>query len=210
MRLNILTLTALLLLTAGFAFAATFDNGSFEISTCDPLAGSFNTQGAVSTCLTAWTVTQNNVDYINGYWQASDGTHSVDLNGNTSAGGIEQVFDTLVGYLYLVTFDLAGNPDGGIKTLDVTAAGTTTSYSFDTAGKDLTNMGWSQQFFAFTANSTSTTLQFLSTTGDCCAGAALDNVAVTAAPEPSSLVLIGLGASALGLIRRRKSHPHVK
>jgi choice-of-anchor C domain-containing protein len=209
MRLSILTFTALLW-TAGLAFASTFDNGSFEISTCDPLAGSFNTQGAGSTCLTAWTVTQNNVDYINGYWQASDGTHSIDLNGNTFAGGIEQVFDTVVGYFYLVTFDLAGNPDGGIKTLDVTAGGTTTSYSFDTAGKDTTNMGWAPQFFAFTANSTSTTLRFLSTTGDCCAGPALDNVAVTAAPEPSSLVLIVVGASALALIRRRNSHLHVK
>jgi choice-of-anchor C domain-containing protein len=187
---------------AGAGLANPIVNGSFEDSACDPVFGNFNTQAAGSACVTSWTVTQNSVDYINGYWQASDGMHSIDLNGNQFAGGIEQVFDTLLGYMYIVTFDLAGNPDGGVKTLDVTAAGTTTSYSFDTAGKDTTNMGWSTQVFAFTADSTSTTLRFLSTTDNCCAGAAIDNVAVTDAPEPSSLLLIGAGA--LAIHRRRK------
>lgn len=130
---------------------------------------------------------------IGPFWTASDGINSVDLNGN-QPGSVSQSFSTIPGVQYTVQFDLAGNPGSpqGVKTLEVSAAGTQANYSFDTNGKSGTNMGWTPQTFGFTATNTSTTLMFRSTYvgngtyPDIAQGAALDNVRVTWVPTPTT------------------------
>ena len=99
---------------------AGFINGSFELGT-DP--GSYLTlNGDDSSAITGWTVVggTNAIDYIGSYWDASDGYRSLDLNGNPGPGGIEQIVNTICGKTYEITFDMAGNPDGGptIKSLN--------------------------------------------------------------------------------------------
>ena len=169
-------------LVAAPAFAAPIlTNGGFEAGT---FANPYNPVFAVNNAtIDGWTVDSGSVDLITTYWTSSEGDQSIDLNGWTP-GSMSQAFPTIVGHNYKVTFDLAGNPDGGtpLKTLNVSATGgATTPYSFDTTGQSDSNMGWLPQTYSFTANSASTTLTFASTTTSNSDpfGPALDNVNVS-------------------------------
>jgi choice-of-anchor C domain-containing protein len=188
-------------------------NGSFETATVNP--GSFLQLDAVSTAITGWTVSQGSIDYIGTFWQASNGSRSLDLSG-ANAGGIQQTFNTTVGKTYRVTFDLAGNPNTSptIKQMRISAAGSSANFSFDITGKSTTNMGWLSKSWDFTANSTTTTLEFISLTNSF-DGPALDNVSVialsppptpTPIPEPSSVLgLLSLGVLGISSALKRQS-----
>ncbi len=167
------------------AMAAAFSNGSFETGTPP---GSFLTLTAPnSTDIANWTVSAGSVDYIGSYWQAADGSRSLDMNG-TGAGTITQTFDTTPGATYTVTFDLSGNPDGGptMKVLQVSAGGSPELFYYDTAthGNTKTNMKWEAETYVFTATGPSTTLTFASQIAGAY-GPALDNVALAAGPQLS-------------------------
>lgn len=158
------------------AFAASLvTNGGFESGTAP---GVFLTVGTGGTDIDDWDVVSGNVDYIGSYWVAQEGDRSIDMTGN-AAGAISQTFATTIGEDYTVTFYLAGNPAGGpaVKSLNVDAGGAPVNYSFDTTGKSLTDMGWTQETFNFTATTALTTLTFTSLTPGFF-GPALDNVAV--------------------------------
>jgi len=155
-------------------------NGSFEhgIDT----GSSFITLYLGSTDITGWTVTQNNIDYVGGYWQAADGNRSLDMNG-TAVGAIEQTFSTAVGAVYEVHFSLAGNPNTNpkLKRLKVRAGSDSTEVSFDATPYWTGNMGWMTIFWSFTATANQTTIEFISLNNEldnCCGGVALDNVFV--------------------------------
>lgn len=113
--------------------------------------------GGFESGITSWTVNSGDVDVVTG-WQASEGTRSLDLNG-FGPGSISQSFGTVNGRNYQLFFDLAGNPGHqGVVTLNVTVAGTTTPYSFNTAGRSETGMGWQAKVLNFTAVGSSTTV----------------------------------------------------
>ena len=155
-------------------------NGSFETpgSSC---VGGFTVLGAGDTSIDGWTVGVNTIDWICTIWEATDGTKSIDLTGTPGAGSIYQVISTEAGATYETTFDMAGNPhcDAKLKSMTVSAAGSSEDFTFDTTGKvwpdDAFNMGYVQKSFTFTATSTSTTLEFVSNTPGSC-GPVLDNV----------------------------------
>jgi choice-of-anchor C domain-containing protein len=188
-------------------------NGSFETATVNPNPGDFIRLDAGSTAITGWTVSQGTIDYIGTYWQASEGSRNLDLSG-ANAGGIQQTFNTTVGKTYRVTFDLAGNPNTSptIKQMRISAAGSSDNFSFDITGKSTTNMGWLSKSWDFTANSTTTTLEFISLTNSF-DGPALDNVSVialspppTSIPEPSSVLgLLSLGVLGISSALKRQS-----
>jgi choice-of-anchor C domain-containing protein len=159
-------------------------NGSFEEG---PAVG----DGAAvllekgSTALKGWVVSQGNIDVVDSlFWKAADGKRSLDMNGIT-AGAISQTFKTRKGQKYRITFDLAaGAPDTEPKDkrLQVSAAGKTTEFTFDSTGKTPVNMGWVSKTWEFTAEADETTLEFLSLTeGN--SGPALDDVVVVAIRE---------------------------
>lgn len=210
MRVGFLTTAAVLSIMSAPAAAAGFVNGSFESSTCGTPSGGFTTVVAGNNCITAWTVDSGSVDLVNGYWQAYDGTHSVDLAGN-QPGSISQLFDTVAGQLYSVDYWLSGNPDGGdFQKWGVVSAvngGTIASATFlGLQGLSHSNMNYNHWNFQFTATGNSTKLTFASDPSEGFYGAVLDSVSVTGpVPEPSTWAMLLVGFFGIGLFLRRRT-----
>ena len=218
MKLLTGTFAALSILAAASSVnAATIVNGGFESSTLSPAEAAqmasqgFATLTAGNNDLTGWSIGGAGIDYIGSYWVPAGGTHSIDLNA-LSAGSIFQTISTVVGQAYEVSFDLAGNPDGApkVKLAIADASGQPgAAYFFDTTGKTKTNMGWTPFTYDFTAQSTSTTLTFSNSNQSGFKtpfGAALDNISISAVPEPTSWALMLVGFGGLGMaIRSRRS-----
>jgi choice-of-anchor C domain-containing protein len=216
MKTKLLTIGASLVFFAAIspASANLIVNGSFEapsVGSADAPSGSFTTLFGGSTNIGSWTVTgntDNSVDWINGYWQAQDGTHSIDLNG-TSLGGVEQTISTVLGQHYLLTFWLSGNPDlsGGTRTLDVSAGASTVPFQYVMTGSNgKTSMLWEQESLNFTGTGSPMVISFVSTTSsNCCFGPALDNVSVSAVPELSTWIMMLIGFAGVGSLAYRRA-----
>jgi choice-of-anchor C domain-containing protein len=198
-------LGALIVAGASPAVAAPFTNGSFELGSVNP-GGGWITLNSGSPAITGWEIFDGTIDYIGAYWQAADGSRSLDLNGNDGPAGIRQTFDTIGGGTYQVSFALAGNPDGApvTKSVQVTSGGVSQLFAFTIAGASRADMGWAYHSLLFTAAGSSTTLSFLSDTAGAYYGPALDDVSVTAVPEPATLSLVALGLAAVARARRRR------
>jgi choice-of-anchor C domain-containing protein len=161
-------------------------NGSFETGSFS--GAPWDTLHPGSTNITGWTIEAGTLDWIGGYWPASDGSRSIDLNGEEPAT-ISQSLATTVGNTYTVNFDLSSNPTCGptIKTLTVGATGATTepfTYDPSVTGNTLIDMKWDTRTYVFVATSTASSLTFTSTTAGIC-GPAIDNVVVTETVTPS-------------------------
>jgi choice-of-anchor C domain-containing protein len=174
------------------ALASDVVNGSFEDGDF-PQGVAFQTLSAGTpgaTSITGWTVTSGQVDWINGFWTAQDGTKSLDLNG-LEPGAVAQTLTTEVNGTYAVQFYLAGNPDCGVgdKALTVSATGAAPqSYTFtNTDATTHDNMGWTVETYTFVASATSTVLSFTADPANpSFCGPALDAVSLaeTAPPPP--------------------------
>lgn len=143
-------------------------NSSFE-------TWSMNVDGTTNT-IYSWHV--YGLGIVREDWQAAEGRFSLDLN-RTNPRNIGQSIDTVPGKKYLVTFALAGNPEGGpaVKTLRVSAGTQFHDFSFDITGKSIYNMGWTKKSWTFSAEGVLTNLLFQSLTSGSF-GPALDNVRV--------------------------------
>lgn len=223
MRSPIRLLTVLSLIGAPAGFAANIIDsihgvgaGSFETpGHSDPLYVTF---GPGATDITGWIVDPTTIDWVkDSVWNASDGNYSIDLNGSPSGiGGIHTVIPTTAGASYRVTFDIAAfNAPGSAtdpKTMEVTAAGTTTefslaaSHSYSVPFSLPLTVTWQQRTLEFIATSSSSTLGFASTVAGDGSAMLLDNVAVeqvVVAPEPTVPLLAAIGALASCGLRRR-------
>lgn len=198
---------------AASAGAVTLINGSFELGT-DPGAG-FSTEAAGSTAITGWTVGGFGVDYIGGYWMASEGVRSIDLSA-LNAGSVSQSLDTIIGNDYTVTFDLSGNPDAGVgnKLSVISVSGSVPNVVTYTvgAGNSREDMNWETFAYTFTAFSTKSQLTFASAEFNPF-GPALDNVSVldngggigATVPEPTTWAMLVIGFGFIGLsVRNRR------
>jgi choice-of-anchor C domain-containing protein len=216
-----LALSILALAASASVASAQITNGSFESASVNP-GGSFTTHEVGNTDITGWTVYGANIDYIGTFWQASDGTRSLDLNGNQGFGGIFQSVTLEAGALYRLRFDQSANSSNTstinvffASSIDALGSASTASGSFDWMRPvGTTGMNWQTQTWDFTAGVSSGVLAFRSASGGSANGPALDNVRIeqlrgpqTSVPEPSTYVLMASGLAGLGMVaRRRRTH----
>ncbi len=195
---RIIFIVSIMCLAVTPAWANLVTNGGFETGD-DPSPFTTLTSG-----LSGWSIT-GSIDYIGTYWTAFEGSRSIDLAGD-GEGRISQTISTVAGTPYRVSFAMAGNPDGGDPIKQLVAwigSGEGKVFSFNTAGKNKTDMEWVTKWFDFTASSEETTISFQSLMFDSPYGAALDNISVTAIPIPAAAWLLGTGLIGLAIIRRR-------
>jgi choice-of-anchor C domain-containing protein len=200
---------AMLVLGAQGASAVTIQNGSFESGSINP--GSFTFLSSGSTVIDGWTVGgAGGVDYIGTYWNASNGSRSVDLSGG-GIGSLSQLLTGMViGQQYTITYDLAGNPAGAPTTKHLAVSvgsmgGGLATFNTGILPSTLNNMGWITQSVTFIATASSATLTFLSQ-DNTSFGPALDNVTIAATPIPGALLLFGSALGGMGFLgyRRKK------
>lgn len=180
----------------------TFTNGSFEVGT-DPGDSFIEINAPDLKTISGWTVDSGSIDYIGTYWQAAEGSRSIDLSGS-GPGRISQTFFTTPGQTYVVTFSIAGNPEGApaVKELNAEVNSVVTSdvadplFSFNASGKTKSNMGWTDVSFTF-VGSGQDNLSFAENSPGAY-GAALDNVRVGTVPLPASAPMFGAALLVLG------------
>jgi choice-of-anchor C domain-containing protein len=185
---NLFILGAVTLILIGASVRPTTSqivNGSFETGSGNP-GSTWITLTGGSTLIDGWLVSSGTIDYIGGWWQASDGGRSLDMNGG-NAGEVSQMVPTVPGQTYSVTFDMSGNADclPTVKLMTVSVDGgqpQTFSYDIVLNGNSRLDMRWETNVYTFTATAATTLLAFTSNvTGFC--GPTLDNVAIAAEVE---------------------------
>jgi len=155
-------------------------NGGFEL----PSDGSstYIEYAGGSTAIPGWTVGGNSVDVTStSYWEADQGTQSLDLAGS-APGSVTQTVATTPGATYTLSWALAGNTNCGasVKTMDVGWNGTVVDApTFDTTGHSNSSMGYVDEQVTVTATGPSSQITFAdATAGDTLCGPVLDNVAL--------------------------------
>ena len=202
---------ALGLAALGTAHANLLQNGGFELpGTPDyiELAGSGNTY------VTNWVTILSGAEYfrpasITGLGSAIEGRMVVDVaNYDQNNGGIAQTFATTAGQQYRLDF-IAGNSrygfgyNTGDGTINVQVGSLTTSVATPTALTPA--IVWQPISLTFTALAgPNSTLSFSNLQDARMHYAFIDNVRVTAVPEPQTWALLFAGLGIVGTVARRR------
>jgi hypothetical protein len=145
------------------------------------------------------------------HFHPQDGLQSLDLTGEGNQGltnGIKQSVVTTAGLNYILTFwvghqyPTAQGYESGPGSIALYIDGQLVG-PYNNSGNTLEDVNWAPFSYSFQAGSNQTVVAFLNNTplGNNYAG--LDNVTLTAVPEPSSLVLLGAGLSFLASRARK-------
>jgi len=214
MKLTTLALTGGVLLvsclTGPIAKANLIINGGFE----DPNIGN-NFYVNVTTSFSGWTVAPNNVDIVNPSvgWSApaAEGNQVLDLVGYGSTGGIASTsFATTPNTTYFFGFAYANNPGSppASALYNVFDANNLSLLSGSiTHGTSANgNLDWNFVTGTFTADTTTSTLRFLTTLGGRDGGILLDAVEVAPVPEPATWAMMIVGFAGIGFVAYRRKN----
>ena len=137
----------------------------------------------------------------------------VDLTGYQNYkpyGGLEQVIATTPGEIYECSFDVGSSTtynSGAFDPAALTASATGTSQlasQLFTLSPTSTST-WATETFQFTADSSSTTIEFLADSSYSSANVGLDNVRVSSVPEPSDFAPLIGALLALAVFQQRRT-----
>ena len=148
-----------------------------------------------------WTVSDGTVDLVGagGTDLIPGNGRYVDLDGSTSNSGLFSNNVDLVGSTtYTLSFDLGGSHRGSTETVNVNFGSTAASYTLNSADP------FSTVTLNFTPGSNgSYDISYQNLGGDN-VGALLDNVSVSAVPEPETYAMLLAGLGLMGFIARRR------
>lgn len=194
-------------------FSSSFEAGAFNDT--DPDAGVVAEKLALgSTDITGWTVTAGAaLDAVTWIKEPSfglttpSGEYFLDLTSYqpNGRGGVSTTIGTVAGWTYTVQFDLgsARNYNGATAAGIEVFAGTASLGNFNLVAPVGNNNIWATQTTAtFLGTGANVALQFKGTSGVQYIG--LDNVVVTAVPEPGALALMLAGIGVVGFVARRR------
>lgn len=177
--------------TAATVFSDNFDSYA-------PLQLNWTPPGA-----SGWSVTDGTVDLIGpGLFDLLPGNGNyIDLDGSSANSGLFSNSVNLTGGItYTLSFDLAGSQRGTSETVDVSFGSTNASFSLNSADP------FSTYVLNFTPISSGSYSFGYQNSGGDNVGILLDNVSVSAVPEPETYAMLLVGLGLLGFtVRRRKA-----
>lgn len=145
-----------------------------------------------------FTVSSNNVDIIaNGVYTAGlagGGAYNLDLVGYGATGEISRSFATVLGKSYLVSLDY--NQNGSGRQAEVRIDGLA-------IGTLIGSSTWQNFTTSFIGTGATVTFAVTNTVGGGNAGVVLDNISVTAVPEPAAWGMMLAGFALIGFAKRR-------
>ena len=203
MRAPLLALSVTTLCLCAPAGAQTVLNGSFE----EPVVTSGYFLNVASS-FSGWTLNYGDVDTVREFggsgWAPQAGSQSLDLNGFNAGSITQNVGGFTVGNEYVLTYYYNGTNVGGQKT-SLTFLGGTTSLGATIETVATADNIWQERQIQFTALNPTVGITFASlNSGN--QGMAIDNVSITAVPEPHewAMMLAGLGLVGWAARRNRK------
>jgi choice-of-anchor C domain-containing protein len=190
-------------------FANLVQDGGFEA----PVVTGSYTEYTASATMGGWQVTSGSVDLIGTYWSAPERLQSLDLSG-LQRGTISQTISLSAG-TYKLTFSMSGNHDGPpeLKTVDVSLGGP--SQQFNSMLSAAANQWETKTGFFMVSSTGQYDLKFKDISQESTAyipayGAAIDNIQLTAVPEPTTVIagamlLLPFGVSTLRILRKNRA-----
>jgi len=149
-----------------------------------------------------WTVSGGTVDLIgnsNFFDFLSGNGRYVDLDGSTNqAGEFHKDLVLTAGVEYTLSFDLAGSHRGSTENVNISLGGFNSNLSVSSSTPFTTNT------LLFTPGVTGSYSLIFQNSGSDNIGALLDNVSVTAVPEPETYAMLLAGLGLLGFAACRK------